>query len=130
MDSSPFRTIRDLGGAAWAGGALMGATGLNAAADAAGVGGADREIVVTAGWARWTPVFRALALAHLAGSFGVVATERSRSAAAALGLSVSAAGAVVGAGVVGKRKGSERTVHALEFAVPGLLAAAFLAARR
>ena len=67
------RTLRDLGGAAWLGGALMGATGLNAAADAAGAAGADREAVVSTGWARWTPVFRAAALAHLAGSAGSLA---------------------------------------------------------
>jgi hypothetical protein len=63
----PARTLRDLGGAAWFGGALMGATGLNAAGDAAGAAGADRDAVVSTGWARWTPVFRAAALAHLAG---------------------------------------------------------------
>lgn len=130
MDSSPFRTIRDLGGAAWAGGALMGATGLNAAADAAGSGGADRDVVVTAGWSRWTPLFRALALAHLAGSAGVVAKERRPAAAVSLGLSASAAGAVVAAARLGTTKGKDGVVHALEFAIPGLLAAALLAGAR
>lgn len=122
--STPARTLRDLGGAAWLGGALMGATGLNAAGDAAGAAGADRDAVVSTGWARWTPVFRVAALAHLAGSAGTLATERSRAAALALGLSTSAAGVVAGTAVLGARKGTDRAVHALEWVIPALLAAA------
>jgi hypothetical protein len=122
--ATPARTLRDLGGAAWFGGALMGATGLNAAADAAGAAGADRDAVVSAGWVRWTPVFRAAALAHLAGSAGTLAAERSRAAALALGLSTSAAGAVAGTAVLGAKKGTDRAVHALEWVIPALLAAA------
>jgi hypothetical protein len=114
--ATPARTLRDLGGAAWFGGALMGATGLNAAA--------DRDAVVSAGWVRWTPVFRAAALAHLAGSAGTLAAERSRAAALALGLSTSAAGAVAGTAVLGAKKGTDRAVHALEWVIPALLAAA------
>lgn len=122
--TAPSRTLRDLGGAAWLGGALMGATGLNAAGDTAAStsgGAADRDTVVSAGWARWTPIFRASALAHLVGSAGVLATERSRAAALALALSGTAAGAVAGAAVLGGRKGSKRTVHALEWVIPALL---------
>lgn len=125
--TTPARTLRDVGGAAWLGGALMGATGLNAAGDAAADtsgGAADRDTVVSAGWARWTPVFRAAALAHLTGGAGVLALERSRAAALALGLSASAAAAVAGTAVLGARKGTDRAVHALEWAIPALLAAA------
>ena len=122
--TTPARTLRDLGGAAWLGGALMGATGLNAAGDAAGAAGGDRETVVSTGWARWTPVFRAAALAHLAGSAALLATERNRPAALALGLSSSAAGAVAGTAVLGAKKGTDRAVHALEWVIPALLAAA------
>ncbi len=116
-------TLRDLGGAAWLGGALMGATGLNAAGDAAG---ADRDAVVSAGWARWTPVLRAAALAHLAGGVGSLATRPSRSGAVGLGLSASAAGAVAGTAVLGARKGADRAVHALEWLIPALLAGALV----
>lgn len=122
--TTPFRTLRDLGGAAWLGGALMGASGLNAAADLAGAAGADRDAVVSAGWARWTPVFRAAALAHLGGGLGMLAAERSRAAAVALGLSGAAAGTVAGTAVLGGRKGADQLVHALEWVTPALLAAA------
>jgi len=130
---TPARTLRDLGGAAWLGGALMGATGLNAAADTAAAtsaGAADRDTVVSAGWARWTPVFRAAALAHLAGAAGAVATERSKAALLALGLSTSAAGAVVGTAKLGERKGGEKAVHALEWVIPALLAGSVVASAR
>ncbi|GAA1831622.1 hypothetical protein GCM10009836_07010 [Pseudonocardia ailaonensis] len=122
-----LRSLRDVGGAAWLGGSLMGATGLNAAADAAGPG--ERDVVVQAGWARWTPIFRVAALSHLAGAVGLLATERSAAAAGRLGLSTAAAGAVAAAVVVGGREDSDdnqKVVHALEYAVPGLLAAAVL----
>jgi hypothetical protein len=128
--ASPARALRDLGAAAWFGGALMGATGLNAAGDAAGAAGADRDVVVSTGWARWTPLFRAAALAHLAGSAATLATERSRSAAFALGLSTSAAGAVVGTAKLGAEKGTDRAVHVLEWVIPALLAAAVVANAR
>ena len=124
------RTLRDLGGAAWFGGALMGATGLNAAGDAADAAGADRDAVVSTGWARWTPVFRAAALAHLAGSAATLTSERSRAAVLALGLSTSAAGAVAGTAVLGAKKGTDRAVHVLEWVIPALLAAAAVANSR
>jgi len=128
--TTPARTLRDLGGAAWFGGALMGATGLNAAGDAADAAGADRDAVVSTGWASWTPVFRAAALAHLAGSTATLTTERSRAAVLALGLSTSAAGAVAGTAVLGAKKGTDRAVHVLEWVIPALLAAAAVANSR
>jgi uncharacterized membrane protein len=53
-DNTLARTVHDLGLAAWFGGSLMGAIGLN---------GASKEVddprqrarVANAGWARWTP---------------------------------------------------------------------------
>ena len=128
--TTPARTLRDLGGAAWFGGALMGATGLNAAGDAADAAGADRDAVVSTGWASWTPVFRGAALAHLAGSAATLTTERSRAAVLALGLSTSAAGAVAGTAVLGAKKGTDRAVHVLEWVIPALLAAAAVANSR
>ena len=60
------RTMHDLGLAAWFGGSLAGAVGINGAA-------ADvpdkklRLVVANAGWARWTPVNLAAIAAHLVG---------------------------------------------------------------
>src|SRR6266487_4238950 len=49
------RSMHDLGAAAWFGGSLMGAVGLNGASqDAADP--ADRARLAAAGWARWSPV--------------------------------------------------------------------------
>jgi hypothetical protein len=49
------RTANDLGLAAWFGGSLMGAVGLNRGASAATTP-QDRTRVANAGWAAWTPV--------------------------------------------------------------------------
>lgn len=117
-----FRALRDVGAAAWFGGSLMGATGLNAAADA--VDPADRERVVSAGWARWTPVFRAAALAHIIGSLGVLAERRSPAAIVGFGLTTAALGTVAGAAALGSREQVPTgAVHALEWTAPALLAA-------
>ena len=49
------RAMNDVGLAAWFGGSLMGAVGLNGAASQA-TNPAERTKVANAGWARWTPV--------------------------------------------------------------------------
>jgi hypothetical protein len=49
------RALNDLGLAAWFGGSLMGAVGLNGAAAKVSDRG-ERAGVANAGWARWTPV--------------------------------------------------------------------------
>lgn len=113
-----FRTLRDLGAAAWFGGALMGATGLNAAADAVPE---NREVVITAGWDRWTPVFRVAAVAHLLGSVGVLAKQRTGNSVLGLGLTGSAVVAMTGTLVLGARDDSTKVVHALEWVIPALL---------
>ena len=60
------RTLHDLGVAAWFGGSLMGAVGLNgAAADVRDP--IETTKVSQAGWGRWTPVNLAAIAAHLAG---------------------------------------------------------------
>jgi hypothetical protein len=85
------RTLHDLGLAAWFGGSLMGATGVNGAA-AAVEDPTQRLRVANSGWARWTPLNLAGIAAHLAGGAvltgankgrlagqqGVAATARSR----------------------------------------------------
>jgi hypothetical protein len=60
------RTLHDVGLAAWFGGSLMGAVGLNGAA-AAVEDPAQRLRVANSGWARWTPLNLAGIAAHLAG---------------------------------------------------------------
>jgi hypothetical protein len=69
------RTLHDVGLAAWFGGSLMGAVGLNgAAAQASAL--TERSKIANAGWARWTPVNLAAIGAHLAG--GAVLTTGNR----------------------------------------------------
>src|ERR687898_1253523 len=65
-DNTVSRSLHDVGLAAWFGGSLMGAVGLNGAA--AAVDPAEQRLrVANAGWARWTPVNLAGIAAHVAG---------------------------------------------------------------
>ncbi|HZG89600.1 MAG TPA: hypothetical protein VEZ42_05245 [Pseudonocardia sp.] len=127
--TTALRTLRDVGAAAWFGGSLMGASGLNAAADE--VDPADRDRIASAGWARWTPIFRAAAAAHLIGSLGVLAQSRSKGAALGLGLTTAALGATLGTAKLGASDASTETIHKVEWAIPALLAGVVaLGARR
>ena len=67
QDNTLARSLHDLGLAAWFGGSLMGAVGLNGAAAVVDQPG-QRLRVANAGWARWTPVNLAGIAAHLAGA--------------------------------------------------------------
>lgn len=75
-----LRSMHDIGLAAWFGGSLMGAVGLNGAASKA-KDPAERSSLASAGWAQWTPVNAAAIGAHLIGSTGELLTERRRVAA-------------------------------------------------
>ncbi|MFJ8580566.1 hypothetical protein [Micromonospora sp. NPDC093277] len=77
-----LRSMHDLGLAAWFGGSLMGALGLNGAA-AKLDDSRQRLPVASAGWARWTPVNAAAIGTHLAGAVGELVTESPRMAAQA-----------------------------------------------
>ena len=127
--TTTFAALHDIGAAAWFGGSLMGVTGLNAAADAAGEP-TQRAQVASAGWARWTPIARAALGAHLVGSLGLLRASRSRGAVVGLGLTTAAIGATAGTAVLGGREGQEETVRVLEWAVPALLAAVVVAGAR
>ncbi|MBA2388838.1 MAG: hypothetical protein H0V67_01170 [Geodermatophilaceae bacterium] len=72
-----LRTMHDVGLAAWFGGSLMGAIGLNAAAGAVD-DPKQRGRVANAGWDRWTPVNAAAIGAHLLGAAGLLAANRDR----------------------------------------------------
>ncbi len=65
-DNTLARSLHDVGLAAWFGGSLMGAVGLNGAA-AQVEKPKQRRPVANAGWNRWTPVNLAGITAHLAG---------------------------------------------------------------
>jgi hypothetical protein len=74
------RSLHDLGLAAWFGGNLMGALGLNAAS-AEVARPEDRIRMVNAGWGRWTPVSALAIGAHLLGALRLSQTEAARLAA-------------------------------------------------
>lgn len=72
-----LRSMHDLGLAAWFGGSLMGAIGVNGAA--AKVSDSRQRLgVASAGWARWTPVNAAAIGAHVAGAAGELVAESPR----------------------------------------------------
>jgi hypothetical protein len=74
------RSLHDLGLAAWFGGSLMGAVGLNGAVE----GIPDRPLrlqVANAGWARWAPLNLAAIGAHLIGGIGLLEANKGRVAA-------------------------------------------------
>ncbi|MGA8209593.1 MAG: hypothetical protein WB441_12530 [Nocardioidaceae bacterium] len=72
-----IRSLHDIGLAAWFGGSLMGAVGLNgAAAEAADP--RERLKISSDGWARWAPVSAAAIGAHLVGGVGLIGANRTR----------------------------------------------------
>ncbi|MCO1657841.1 hypothetical protein [Pseudonocardia humida] len=74
------RSLNDLGLAAWFGGTLAGAVGINGAA--ADVQDRNQRLrVANAGWARWAPVNLAAIGAHLVGSAGLLLGNKGRTVA-------------------------------------------------
>lgn len=72
-----IRSMHDLGAAAWFGGNLMGAIGVNGGSKDV-KDPAERAAVAAAGWARWAP-FSAVAIgAHLVGATGLLLANRDR----------------------------------------------------
>jgi len=71
------RSLHDLGLAAWFGGSLMGAVGVNGAANDVS-DPAERLRVASSGWQRWTPVQVASVGAHLVGAVGLLVANRDR----------------------------------------------------
>lgn len=72
-----IRSMHDLGGAAWFGGTLMGAIGINGGSKDV-KDPAERTTVAAAGWARWAPVSATAIAAHLIGGAGLLAANRDR----------------------------------------------------
>ncbi|MER7895678.1 hypothetical protein ABTX62_05990 [Streptomyces sp. NPDC096046] len=73
-----IRSLHDLGLAAWFGGSLMGAVGLNGAAQDEGGVEAGRDRISSSGWAKWAPVNAAAVGAHLFGGGGLLAVNAHR----------------------------------------------------
>src|SRR4051812_40662199 len=72
-----LRSMHDAGLAAWFGGSLMGAVGLNGAA--AKVDDPKQRLAVSSvGWDRWAPVNLAAIGSHLVGAAGIFVGERGR----------------------------------------------------
>lgn len=108
-----IRSMHDIGLAAWFGGALMGAVGLNGAA-AKAKDPRERLELSSVGWGRWAPVNAAAIGVHAIGGAGLIATNKSRLAGqpgarantlVKLILTVGAAGLTAYSGKLGK------TVH-------------------
>ena len=71
------RSLHDIGLAAWFGGSLMGAVGLNGASSEVSEP-TDRARVANAGWGRWTPVNAAAIGAHLLGGAQITRANKGR----------------------------------------------------
>ncbi|MFJ9718782.1 hypothetical protein ACIRPQ_23045 [Streptomyces sp. NPDC101213] len=76
--NTAIRSLHDLGLAAWFGGSLMGAVGLNGAARDEGGTEAARDRISSSGWAKWVPVNAAAIGAHLFGGGGLLAVNAHR----------------------------------------------------
>ncbi|MEU3862010.1 hypothetical protein AB0F03_32395 [Streptomyces sp. NPDC028722] len=72
------RSLHDLGLAAWFGGSLMGAVGLNGAAKDEGTTDTEAARISSSGWAKWTPVNAAAIGAHLFGGGALLAVNAHR----------------------------------------------------
>lgn len=115
------RSLHDVGSAAWFGGSLMGAVGVNGAAAAVRD---PRERVRTAavGWAKWAPVSALAIGAHLLGGGAVLYANRDRAkhqsgvtanTIAKIALTGAALGATVYSGILGA-KAAEGEWHSVE----------------
>src|SRR5580692_4696705 len=106
-----IRSMHDLGAAAWFGGTLMGAVGVNGASKDV-KDPAERAAVASAGWARWAPVNAAAIGAHVVGSVGIFLANRNQPGAAANSvvksvLTVAALGTTVYSGILGSKIAAE-----------------------
>ncbi|MDX1888954.1 hypothetical protein [Mycolicibacterium sp. 050158] len=105
------RSLHDLGAAGWFGGSLMGAVGVNGAADAVR-DPQDRARVAAMGWAKWAPVNAIAVGAHLIGGGVVLYANRGRAkhqsgvtsnTVAKLVVTAAALGATVYSGILGAK---------------------------
>lgn len=133
------RSLHDVGLAAWFGGTLMGAVGLNGGT-AKATDPAERLRLSSIGWAKWAPVQLAAIIAHGIGGAGLILGNKSRLAAQpgsrtntkvkfALTAAAAAAAATLYAGILGTKiakhadEGGEGVTEADEVASPELTSA-------
>ncbi len=120
------RSMHDVGLAAWFGGSLMGALGLNGAAgDASRPGDAAR--IAASGWARWSPVAATAIGTHVVGGLGVLQANRRRvfaqqgvtaNTTVKILLTLAAVGTTAYSGVLGARIAKEGQVPSESGTVP------------
>jgi hypothetical protein len=112
-DNSVARSLHDLGLAAWFGGSLMGAVGVNGAAAVVDEP-KQRLRVANSGWGRWAPVNFAGIVGHLAGGAvlvygnkGRLTSQRGVGQASLIktGLTAAALGATAWSGALGAKLG-------------------------
>lgn len=110
--ATTLRSLHDVGLAAWFGGSLMGAIGLNGGA-ATAKDPSERLRISSAGWGKWSPAQLAAIGAHAVGSVGMLAVDSGRVAlqpgnkgpvVVKTVLTLVAAGASLASGIVGKRQ--------------------------
>ncbi len=110
-NSTLTRSMHDLGLAAWFGGSLMGAVGVNGAT-AQAKDPQERTRLSSLGWARWTPVQVAAVATHAIGSIGLISANSKRVATdpgsavntkVKLVLTIAAAGVTLYSGVLGAK---------------------------
>lgn len=113
MSDLTIRSMHDLGLAAWFGGSLMGAVGLNGAA-AEARDPQERARLSSKGWARWAPVQAVAIGAHAVGGLGLISANRTRlkndsdsatNTQLKTALTVVAAGATLYSGMQGRKVG-------------------------
>lgn len=106
-----IRSMHDIGLAAWFGGSLMGAVGLNGGA-ATAKDSRERLSISSAGWAKWAPVQLGAIVVHGVGGAGLILANKSRllsqpesrsNTLVKLGLTVAAAGTSFYSGILGAR---------------------------
>jgi len=106
-----IRSMHDIGLAAWFGGSLMGAVGLNGGA-ATAKNPSERLSIASAGWAKWAPVQLGALVVHGIGGAGLIFANKSRLLAqpesrtntiVKLGLTAVAAGSSLYSGILGTR---------------------------
>ena len=95
--SAALRIAHDVSLAAWFGGALMGAVGLNSATMEVD-DHTQRTRVANAGWFRWAPVVAVAVVVHV-----VAATLRGRLRGVRVGATALAVASTVGTGVFGEQ---------------------------
>jgi len=120
------RSLHDLGLSAWFGGTLANAVALNGASRQAG-STRSTGAVANVGWDRWTPMNAAAIGAHLAGSVGELAGNKSRLAGqqgvasmalTKTALTVAALGATAYSRLLGRKVSARTDVPAQDATTP------------